>query len=263
LLAASACFLLQTAAMAGPTTINFNFLNDPAAPSSGNAMALSSNVHTFYSVTPVDPNYNITATGYNYTGVTYPNGASQLGDYTNASPTTTDGLNAVILALKNQGPGETGLGLVPDPNGDYELAPPKSITLDITWLKSQVGITDFQIQLSSLQTAEGFYVFGSNIDHLNGDDKDGSSFQLGKGFGGASSVTTTVDIGQSDIAKYNYLLITPYGSGNSNDPNLCITALTITGDPTAVPEPASIVSAAASVGIGLTFWLRKRMRRSA
>jgi hypothetical protein len=253
--------MLQASATAGPTTLSFTFLNDPSAPASGNATTLSSNTHTFYSNTPVNPNYYINAIGYDYTGVTHPNGNSQLGDYSNATPTTDNG--AVKLALKNQGTGETGLGLVPDPNNDHELAPPKSITLDITWLKSQIGITDFQIQLGSLQTAEGFYVFGSNIDHLNGNDTDGSSFQLGKGSGGASSIISSVDIGQSRIASYNYLIITPYGSGNNNEPNICIQSLTITGDPSAVPEPASIVSAATSVGLSLTFWFRRRIRRSA
>jgi hypothetical protein len=249
--------------MAGPTTINFNFLNDPAAPPSGQSTTLSSNTHTFYSVTPVNPLYYIGAIGYNYTNVTFPNGASQLGDYTNAQTSLTDNGNPVLLALKNQSGGDSGLGLVPDPNNDHELAPPKSIALDLTWLKSQVGITDVQVMLGSLQTGEGFYLFGSNIDHFNGDDKDGSSYQLGKGSGGASSLTSSADVGQSDIAKYNYLIVTAYGSGNGNQPNIVINSVTVTGDPSAIPEPASAIPAATSICIGLSFWFRKWMRRSA
>ncbi|MFO0891816.1 MAG: hypothetical protein U0790_22095 [Isosphaeraceae bacterium] len=260
LLALTAGLCLPAAANAGPTTISFNFLNDPAAPSPGGVAVLSSNVHTFYSDSPVNPLYHIDAIGSDYTGVIYPVFTGQLGVYSGATPTTNNG--AVKLTIKNQGGDENGLGLVPDPNNDYELSPPRSIALDLTWLKSQVAIASVELKIGSSQANEGFHLFGSSSHYLDATTYASSPSELATEPGGPSGSQYTVLISAADIAKYNNLIVVPYGSGNSYSPNILINSLTVTTDGTdcVVPEPASIVSAAAPLFVGLAIWVRRRRR---
>lgn len=101
---------------------------------------------------------------------------------------------------KNGGPNETGLGMASD--GDNEINTSTFISLDISPLFLEECETKPTITIASIQSGEGFYIYGSNV--LG----DLGTLLLTVG---DSSVSQTVEI--PDFGTYKYISITAT-SGN-------------------------------------------------
>jgi hypothetical protein len=260
-------------------TILFDFKNDPSFPASGHVTTLptTQNPHTFASETS-NPGWTISAAAKNYSTVNYSDNISLSPAY-NTTPSVTlplthqyhvpDFSSATIktsspfaqLTLKNEGTGETGLGMVPDPNNNFELTAGKTITLDFSSLYTQataenLSITDISFVISSAQVNEGFLLYGSSTQSsLAGVSIAGNSKGklLGAAPGGTSNSGYTIDIPAKDL--FNDFIFTAYGTGNNKNPNVLIQSVTVgtTGivpHNGPVPEPASalIWSVVAIVG---------------
>ena len=66
------------------------------------------------------------------------------------------------LFAKKSGGDETGLGLHADPTNDNEIFPNSFIQIDLRGLLAQRSITQLNLVIGSVQSGEGFKVWGSN-----------------------------------------------------------------------------------------------------
>jgi len=66
------------------------------------------------------------------------------------------------LFAKVGGGDETGLGIAADPTGDNEIFKNSFIQIDIAGLLAQKTISSLQLVIGSVQSGEGFYIWGSN-----------------------------------------------------------------------------------------------------
>jgi hypothetical protein len=273
--------------MAG--SILFDFKNDPSFPNSGHVTTLptSQNPHVFASETG-NPGWSITASARNYSGVSYSGSGQTLSPAYNTTPSVTlpltnqlhvpDFSSATVstaspqaqLTLKNEGTGETGLGMVPDPNNDYEVSPGKTISLDFSALYAQataanLSITDISFVISSAQVHEGYLLYGSSSSSLAGVPIAGNSTVtlLSAAPGGDSNSTYTVDILAPNLL--NDFIFTAYGTGNNNHPNVLLQSVTVGtttithhGLPTPEPGSALIWSLVAIVGVAGKHFHRRR-----
>lgn len=75
---------------------------------------------------------------------------------------------ASALFSKDGGGDETGLGLNADPTGDHEIFKNSFIQIDINGLLAQKSITALQLAIGSVQSGEGFNIWGSNTANQPG-----------------------------------------------------------------------------------------------
>ena len=75
--------------------------------------------------------------------------------------------SGVMLSTKDDGDGETGLGIVGGPHGDNEIESNSFMQLDFSQFAS-LGITSLTLQIQSVQTGEGFRLFQSNTSGMAG-----------------------------------------------------------------------------------------------
>lgn len=111
--------------------------------------------------------YTITARGYRteFAGPGSPSLGNTWGPgagYTRNTGTIT----SANLYGKNDGPGETGLGLAF--SIDHEIRPRSFVQLDVSDLISN-GFDSFTLHVGSVQIEEGYYVWGSDVLGVPGD----------------------------------------------------------------------------------------------
>lgn len=169
LFATLSCLCVFVASSAFSTVVTWNLNPD------GIEGAVGSSSQTF-----VSSGYSITANGY-----------------TTGWPTNTP----LGLYYKNQGAGETGLGIVG--TADHELQgngyfPTQFIQFDVSLILAQ-GFTDGKLQIGSVQgdTDETFVIFGSNTAGAGGT-------MLG---GVYDSSSDGVFVSISDFTNYNFISI--------------------------------------------------------
>jgi hypothetical protein len=75
------------------------------------------------------------------------------------SPTTAKATN---LYAKNSGGDEIGLGIAADPSGENEIVKNSFVQVDLAGLLANKTITAFNLIIGSVQSNEGFNIWGSN-----------------------------------------------------------------------------------------------------
>ena len=85
----------------------------------------------------------------------------------------------VTLVGKDEGAGEQGLGLANDPSGQNEITPGSFIQLDISQVKPFLASLNISFEANSVQTAEGWEVFGTNTAGVLGGTPLGTCTQPG------------------------------------------------------------------------------------
>jgi hypothetical protein len=220
-LAISAIFGVAAASQA--TLITWS-LNMP----SGN---VGSSSHTYLDTTNV---YDVVAHGYST--------ADAAPVYSHGETWTTGSVSNVNLYGKNDGAGETGLGL--NGQSDNEVDNKHFIQLDTHDIKA-AGLTNFTFSIGSEQSGEGYVIWGSNTAGAAG-------VALYNGTG--TPVTLSQAISSSDYSSYRYFSISASSSKSGNDlktdGNLVLGGVSAQ----AVPEPVSMFALAT----GAIALLRKR-----
>jgi hypothetical protein len=75
---------------------------------------------------------------------------------------------ASALYAKNSGGDEIGLGMNADPSGDHEIFPNSFVQIDIAGVIAQKQINSLQLLIGSVQSGEGFSIWGSNTANQPG-----------------------------------------------------------------------------------------------
>jgi hypothetical protein len=141
------------------------------------------------------------------------------------APTAT----ASALFAKTSGGDESGLGLAADPGKDNEIFKNSFIQVDLTQLLAQKNINTLQLVIGSVQSGEGFDIWGSN-----------TAAQPGTLLYAGNSSMDDVAFDVPSYGSYKYISI----SASANNVLLdSITGLTATPI-SSTPEPGS-------VGLGL------------
>lgn len=144
--------------------------------------------------------------------------------------------SGVMLSTKDDGDGETGLGIVGGPHGDNEIQSNSFIQLDFSDLAS-LGITSLTLQIQSVQNGEGFRLFQSNAAGMPGTSM---LTVTGNGTNNPSSVvTTTVSV---NFATNAFIDISALNSNAANNDVLLETGsmATPSGPNSPTPEPATL-----------------------
>jgi hypothetical protein len=171
------------------------------------------------------------------------NGTGNLG---NSSTFTESGISltaygftsanvATALWGKNDGPGETGLGIASD--GDHEINPVSYVQINMTPL---LNSTVTSILFGSVQSGETALVYFSS-----------SLGSLGS-FLGTITSDTTFTVPLADLN--GYIGVTAGGSNTGNDPNVLISTLSAT---VPVPDGGTTVALLGGALLGLGLLKRK------
>ena len=183
---------------------------------------------TSQSFTSTPSGYTLTAYGFNST-------------LSNSNQTLTLG-TATNLYGKNDGPGETGLGINNDPAGDHEIWPRSTVKLDLTSIFSTYPTEAVTLTVGSVQNGEGFAVFGGSSSP--------SSF-LGSVTGNSDSQDVyTFTVTASQVAASGDKL---YLTATSNN------VVLETVDVASVPEPSTFALMFTGIAAFTAFgWYRRR-----
>jgi hypothetical protein len=173
----------------------------------------------------LDTSSTFTITAYGYSTVNGP-GVVVLG-----STWSTGGTSATDLYGKVTGgdPSETGLGLATLDPADHEILEKSFVQLDVKNLQDN-GLSHLTMSIGSIQSNEGYYVWGSNTQ---GDP--GKLLRISP-LGGNTDTFTISDL---NFAAYRYFSISasPALPGGDSD------VLLMDGI-TAVPEPTTLIAGA-------------------
>jgi hypothetical protein len=194
----------------------------------------------------------LAATGANADTWTFNNPAGDLGTYThdyvsNGLTITATGytlssgvyVHTNLYGKVSGDPSENGLGLTKN-SSDFEITSSDFIQLDMSNI---LALKPFNVTIASVQTGEGFVVYGSNTDGAVVKD---ASHQLGSGSGTASAIET---ISIADLANYKYLDVT------ASSADVLLTSVSVTSP---VPEPSSLaILAIGAVGLAGYRWRRR------
>ena len=125
-------------------------------------------------------------------------------------------------------PTETGLGLNVA-NADKEIQSKSFVQLDLSQLEAQ-HFTNLSLSISSIQTGEGFYIWGSNTKGTPGT-------LLASGTAGPAVQSVT----GANLLSYTYLSISAKFNSQTNSDVLLMNGLSAqpSGGPSATPLPAS------------------------
>jgi PEP-CTERM motif len=183
------------------------------------------------------------------------------------------GLANTNLFGKQEGGGETGLGVAADPLGENEEFDNTSknpqfglLVLNIQNLKNISGLTYLQLAIGSAQSGELYTIWGSNSASCTGAGTTsagctslGSATLLVSGPGGSGAVSGPFDV--PNWASYNYIwvgaAVNPVTNGSGQSNILLDADISFSSTPAGTPEPATLALAGSSL-IGLAFYLRKR-----
>ena len=146
--------------------------------------------------------------------------------------------SGVMLSTKDDGDGETGLGIVGGPHGDNEIQSNSFVQLDFSQLAS-LGITSLTLQIQSVQNGEGFRLFQSNTAGMPGTSM---LTMTGNGTNNPNSVvTTTISV---DFATNAFIDISALNSNATNNDVLLESGSMATpsnpGEGSPTPEPATL-----------------------
>jgi hypothetical protein len=124
------------------------------------------------------------------------------------------------LFAKNAGDDEIGLGIAADPTKDDEIFKTSFVQIDVSGLLAQKAITSLQLVIGSVQSGEGFDIWGSNTAK-----QPGTLLYTG------ASAMDDVAFGVPSYGSYKYVSI----SATANN----VLLDTITAAP-GVPEPSTL-----------------------
>jgi PEP-CTERM motif len=271
--------LLVCSVSALATSVDYNLSvnpakvpNNPNIQNSGNGSSATTGLNgVVYGSTPyLLPIYGVTTNTAPNLNV-FNSSTSSWGSGT-WSPTSIGNTN---LYGKQEGGGETGLGVVADPLGENEEFQNNSpgagnphygfLILNIANVKSIPNLNYFQLAIGSAQGGELFTIWGSNNSSCSGAGTSsascssaGSATLLYSGGGNAGAVNGPFDV--PNWQNYNYIwvgaAINPTSSNTQS--NILLDAdISFSSTPAGTPEPATLALAGSSL-IGLAFYLRKR-----
>jgi hypothetical protein len=140
---------------------------------------------------------------------------------------------ATALFAKNGGGDETGLGIAADPTNDDEIIRNSFIQIDLAGLLTQKSITGLQLVIGSVQSGEGFAIWGSNTAALPGTLL-------------TSGTSAMDDIGFSVPGYGSYRYVSVSATANN------VLLDTVTAATGAAPEPGTL-GLALMAGLGLAF----------
>lgn len=188
------------------------------------------------------------------------------------SPTSIGNTN---LYGKQEGGGETGLGVVADPlgeNEEFQNNNPGSgkphygfLILNISNLNSIPNVNYFQLAIGSAQSGELFTIWGSNNSSCSGAGTSsascssaGSATLLYSGGGNAGAVNGPFDVPNWQSYSYIWVGAAIDPTSSNTQSNILLDAdISFSSTPAGTPEPATLALAGSSL-IGLAFYLRRR-----
>lgn len=193
-----------------------------------------------------------------------------------ANSTTQPAAPGPGLYAKNDGTGETGLGMAVDPGNDHEISAQldDGIQIDFSNAIQNAPTATVTMSIGSAQSGEGWALFGSNVLYTVAGPSN-SQGALGEpllsGSGNYANNTTTITL--PDWGQYNYYALMATDPGG-NDPlaNIVLGTVTISSTlggsmkpmivkvaPT--PEPGTLLMAGTAL-IGLGAALKKRQKKA-
>lgn len=180
------------------------------------------------------------------------NNSTGTWNVTNSSATNLFG------KITNNDPGETGLGLTSDPDGDHEIwANPGGqydyglVMLDVSNILANQNLLYFHMRIGSSQDGEWYTVWGSTAASPN----QGVLLQMGEG--GSNAQTAWFDV--PNFRDYKYIWVGAIIDPNSNNTqsNILLESK-IAFDQNPIPEPGTLMMLGSGV-IGLAGVLRRKL----
>jgi hypothetical protein len=162
------------------------------------------------------------------------------------------GNTATAMYGKNAGGDEVGVGINSEPEGNHEIDKSEYITIDVSQVTS--GSTSGRLYIGSVQSGEGFDLYGSNT------------------LGTLTGATTLLSNNLTDYPSYvnipnwgTYKYLSVSENANNGSGDVLLSELVAVGLPNQqgpVPEPSTILLLCVGTG-GLGLARRLRSRRAA